>query len=101
VIVPLRADRGGTVLGLDALQVGLAAVRLGAGRNRTEDPIDPAVGMILRKKPGDTVHKGDVLAEIHARSEASASVCATDLRAAYQLGSGEADLMPLWIDVIR
>ena len=70
IVEPLLATAAGTVLSLDALEVGLAAVRLGAGRNRAEDKVDPAVGFALRKKPGDAVQVGDVLAEIHARTPA-------------------------------
>jgi pyrimidine-nucleoside phosphorylase len=65
----LRADRSGTLSALDAGLVGLAAVELGAGRARKEDKVDPAAGLLLRKRPGDTVRAGETLAELHAASD--------------------------------
>jgi len=65
----VRAERSGTLSGLDAGLVGLAAVELGAGRARQEDAVDPAAGLVLRKRPGDPVRAGETLAELHAASE--------------------------------
>lgn len=101
LVEPLLATAAGTVLALDALQVGLAAVRLGAGRNRSEDQVDPAVGFALLKKPGDSVQVGEVLAQIHARTPGQVEAARRELGAAYRIGAGEPDLLPLWIDVIR
>src|SRR5438105_7230259 len=63
----VRADRSGVLAMLDAEQVGLAAVELGAGRTRQEDRVDPAAGLLLRKRVGDEVRAGEVIAELHAR----------------------------------
>ena len=66
VVQPLLAWEGGVVASMDALQVGMAAVHLGAGRNRAEDHVDPSVGFVLAKKPGDYVEvMGMVVAAIH------------------------------------
>ena len=62
----LIAERTGHVALLDAALVGLASVRLGAGREKKRDPIDHATGIVLRAKPGDRVAKGEPYAEIHA-----------------------------------
>jgi pyrimidine-nucleoside phosphorylase len=64
----VRAASSGT-LALDAELVGLAAVELGAGRARKEDPVDPAAGLLLRKRPGERVRAGEVVAELHAAGE--------------------------------
>jgi pyrimidine-nucleoside phosphorylase/thymidine phosphorylase len=61
----LTARRSGYVTRCDAKLLGIASNTLGAGRNRVEDPIDPAVGIHLDKKVGDRVVKGDVLCRIH------------------------------------
>jgi pyrimidine-nucleoside phosphorylase len=66
----LRADRAGYVQGFDALQVGRATVALGAGRDRVEDGVDPAVGVIVLARPGDRVKAGDALLELHYRDSA-------------------------------
>jgi thymidine phosphorylase len=60
----VTADRSGFVSTLDAWGVGIAAWRLGAGRARKEDAVDPAAGIICRARPGDEVSSGDVLLEL-------------------------------------
>jgi pyrimidine-nucleoside phosphorylase len=67
----MRATRGGYINRVDAMLIGRASVTLGAGRDRVEDTIDPAVGMLVMAKPGDPVREGDALLEVHYRSEAA------------------------------
>jgi thymidine phosphorylase len=55
------ASETGTLTRLDALAVGIAAWRLGAGRARKEDPVQPGAGVVLHAKPGDRVQAGDPL----------------------------------------
>jgi pyrimidine-nucleoside phosphorylase len=66
----VTADRAGYVSRLDAELVGRASVALGAGRDRVDDPVDPAVGILVRAKPGDQVHAGDAVLELHYRDRA-------------------------------
>lgn len=61
----VNADRAGYVTGCNALIVGITATRLGAGRERSDDVIDPAVGITLHKKLGDRVETGDALATVN------------------------------------
>src|SRR4029077_5699691 len=63
----VAAERGGYVNRVDAELVGRASVALGAGRDRVEDPVDPAVGIMVRVKPGDEVRAGDAMLELHYR----------------------------------
>ncbi|GGQ41395.1 thymidine phosphorylase [Couchioplanes azureus] len=60
----LRATEDGVVASVDALGVGLAAWRLGAGRARKEDPVSAGAGVVLKVRPGDRVSAGDVLLEL-------------------------------------
>jgi pyrimidine-nucleoside phosphorylase len=53
------------VTGIDSLKVGNAAVWLGAGRERASDGVDARAGVVLCKKCGDNVQKGDVIAHVH------------------------------------
>ncbi|GAA1821195.1 thymidine phosphorylase [Luedemannella flava] len=62
----VRADRDGYVTAIDALAIGVAAWRLGAGRARKEDPVSAAAGVLLHRRPGDAVRAGDVLYELRA-----------------------------------
>jgi thymidine phosphorylase len=61
----MAAPRAGWLDRLDARGVGVAAWRLGAGRARKEDPVDPAAGVRCLVKPGDQVERGQPLAELH------------------------------------
>ena len=63
---PVVAPRGGYVRDVAADAIGIASVRLGAGREKKADAVDHATGIVLRAKVGDRVAKGDVLAEVHA-----------------------------------
>jgi thymidine phosphorylase len=58
------APRSGFVTRIDAQLIGRASVALGAGRDRVEDPIDPAVGILLRAKPGDYVEAGQPVLDL-------------------------------------
>jgi thymidine phosphorylase len=60
----VTADSGGFVTALDALAVGTAAWRLGAGRARKEDPVSAAAGVICLAKPGDAVTAGQPVLEL-------------------------------------
>ena len=62
----VTAPESGVLTELDALAVGVAAWRLGAGRARKEDPVSAAAGVVLRAKRGEQVRKGDPLLELHA-----------------------------------
>jgi pyrimidine-nucleoside phosphorylase len=81
----LRARRSGFCRGFDALRVGQAVVLLGAGRNRAEDVIDPAVGALVLVQPGDAVKAGDGLMELHYRDDSR-------LAAALKLLEGACDI---------
>jgi len=85
IVHPVTAPRGGWVAGIDARAVGEAAVLLGAGRRQKDEPVDPAVGVVLRAKAGDRVDAGVVLADVHARDEAAATAAASRVLAAYDL----------------
>jgi thymidine phosphorylase len=61
----VRAGSSGVLTGLDAMAVGLAAWRLGAGRARKEDPVQAAAGVEMLAKPGDTVTEGQDLLVLH------------------------------------
>ena len=86
VVREVTAAGDGVVRRLGAIAVGHAALHLGAGRRTKEDPIDYAVGLVCRKKRGDQVVLGEVLAEVHASDDSSAEDVATEVLAAYELG---------------
>lgn len=61
----LRADQDGVVTGLDAMGVGVAAWRLGAGRSRPGEAVQAAAGVEIVAHVGDEVRSGDVIARLH------------------------------------
>jgi pyrimidine-nucleoside phosphorylase len=101
VVLPIRAGTDGTLAAVDAEAIGSASVALGAGRIRKGDPIDPAVGLVVRSKIGDRVGRGEPIGEVHARSEEDATEAARRVLAALTLTEGDVQPPPLihgWID---
>jgi pyrimidine-nucleoside phosphorylase len=86
VTAQVEAPRAGYVTHLGAIAVGSAALHLGAGRRTKEDTIDHAVGVVCRRKRGDEVAAGELLAEVHAQDEASAGEAVRTVLAAYEFG---------------
>ena len=69
VVETVNAPADGVLGRLDALAVGIAAWRLGAGRARKEDPVSPTAGVVCRAAEGDTVRAGEPLLELHTDDE--------------------------------
>jgi len=67
----LRAEKSGHIRSIDALDIGLAGVYLGVGRNRTEDEVSPTAGFIFNKKRGDRVEKGELIATLYGKDDES------------------------------
>ena len=95
------APRDGVVTRLGALDVGIAALELGAGRRTKADVVDHAVGVLCFAKRGDTVLAGDDLAEVHARDEAAADRAAAAVLAAYELGDEAPPERGILLDVVQ
>jgi pyrimidine-nucleoside phosphorylase len=69
----VAAERSGFITRLDAEMIGTAACVLGAGRERAEDAVDHAVGVMMHIRVGDAVKAGDRLVELHYRDEGKAA----------------------------
>lgn len=67
--IELPAQSEGIVTEIIANEVGVASMMLGAGRQTKEDEIDLSVGLVLHKKVGDSVNKGEALLTIHSNQE--------------------------------
>jgi thymidine phosphorylase len=94
----VRAERGGRISTVDALAVGLAAWRLGAGRARKEDPVSAAAGVVLHRKPGDVVRPGDVLFELRADDGARIPAGLDALRGAVTITRKRPEPVPLVLE---
>jgi pyrimidine-nucleoside phosphorylase len=80
------ATAGGRVCAMPARGIGEIVARLGAGRARKGDDVDPAVGLRLEVEVGDEINVSQRLAVVHARSEHDAEQAVTAVQAAMQLG---------------
>ena len=95
VTLELRAVAAGVVAGIPPRKIGHAIIALGGGRSRTDDVIDPAVGVVIPVKPGTAVRRGDVLAVVHARTGADAERCRRTLEEAIVVGESAPPPLPL------
>jgi pyrimidine-nucleoside phosphorylase len=96
----VTADRAGFVAAIGAVDVGLAALRLGAGRRTKDDAIDHAVGVRCLAKRGDRIQAGQPVAEIHARDDESAEQAAAEVLAAYAFAETAPPERPIVLETI-
>jgi pyrimidine-nucleoside phosphorylase/thymidine phosphorylase len=93
--VELRAPRAGVVTRIACRAVGHAIMLLGGGRETVQSRIDPAVGVVLRRKVGDAVASGESLATIHANDRARLAEVEERLSSAFSIGDVPAPPRPL------
>ena len=67
-VMEIRTEKEGYISRIQCEEIGICSMMLGGGREKKEDLIDPAVGIVLTKKVGDYVKNGDVLALMHYNS---------------------------------
>ena len=97
----ITATRAGFLTSLDAGLVGRASVGLGAGRDRVEDPVDPAVGIMVVAKPGDEVRAGDPVLELHYRDRGRLDAAVALATRAITIGEGRPAGTPLIVGEVR
>ena len=91
----------GYVSGIEAESVGKAALVLGAGRETKESTIDLAVGIVIHKKIGDAVIKGESVATIYYNDLAKCEAAEAILKSAYTLSASKAKAQTLIYDIIE
>jgi len=87
--IPVRAPRSGWVWSLDAHEVGLLAIQLGAGRKTVQDRIDYTVGFEFLKKTGAKVEKDETLAYVYSNSSITGREIALELQQLYEIRKGK------------
>ena len=97
----VRAPSGGYVRGVDAYQLGLLAIELGAGRMRADQRVDPAAGFELDVTVGDAIEKGQRLATVHAAKKSVASAVAARAVTCFTIGARSAKRSPLVLERLR
>lgn len=91
----ILAKRSGFLTTLDAGTLGRAVTRLGAGRERKEDGIDPGVGLLLQHKEGDAVTRGQPLAVVHYAERVRFESVRASIEAAFVIGDARKRARPL------
>jgi pyrimidine-nucleoside phosphorylase len=97
---PLRADREGIVSGLDAERVGLAAVALGAGRDRVDADVDPGAGIEVLAPVGTAVTEGDPVLLLIGNDPVRIEAARAVLAGAVTIGASPSALLPGVLDRI-
>ncbi len=96
----IASPRAGYVTAIDAEDIGLASGLMGAGRDKKEDKIDPAVGMILEAKIGDKVEAGSVLCRLYYTKEEQVDEAADMVEDAFRISSQKPDPRELILEVV-
>jgi pyrimidine-nucleoside phosphorylase len=91
---------GGRVVEINCEKIGLASVLLGAGRERKEDAVDPAVGLIVHKKLGDAVQPGEPLVTLHYNAAPRADAAAALVIESYHIAASAPEKSPLVRQII-
>ncbi|WP_018755244.1 pyrimidine-nucleoside phosphorylase [Paenibacillus terrigena] len=96
-LIDVTATADGYVTAIQAEEIGLAAMTLGAGRETKDSQIDLAVGIVLRKKIGDAVKVGETLATLHVngKNAAQRETAIARVREAYQIAEQRGEMKPL------
>lgn len=95
----VTAARGGTMGDIDAMAVGLAAWRLGAGRSRPGEPVQPGAGVRIHRRPGEPVAAGEPLFTLHTDTPERVAAALAELDGAWSVGDAPPP-RPLIIDRI-
>ena len=99
--VDIISERDGYISRTNAERVGIASVILGAGREKKGDPIDPSAGIILKKKTGDSVSKGDVLATFYTDDKTRIDVAKREFLDALIFGNEKPSKQKLIYKIIK
>ncbi|MGZ4827546.1 MAG: hypothetical protein ACXVY9_09285, partial [Terriglobales bacterium] len=92
--IEIPSPAAGYVSSIMCEQVGTACVVLGGGREKKEDAVDPAVGIMVHKKLGDAVAQGEALCTVHYNSDARLDEARRLLLSAYTISSQPPAALP-------
>jgi pyrimidine-nucleoside phosphorylase len=96
-----RSKESGYIQSIKASNLGLASMKLGAGRERKEDILDMGAGIYLYKKVGNHVEKGEILASLFTNKEELIPLAIDYLESAYQISPEKPEIQPLIYKIIR
>jgi thymidine phosphorylase len=96
----VASPRGGYVSSIDAEDIGAASNMIGAGRDKKEDAIDPAVGIILEVKAGEKVDAGSVLCRLYYTKEDRVEEAAEMVEDAFRISAQKPEERELILEVV-
>jgi pyrimidine-nucleoside phosphorylase len=96
-----KSDVDGYICTLNALEIGLASVKLGAGRETKTSPIDYGAGIVLEKKIGDYVKKDDILAILYSNNDSNFAEAKEFMNKAYKIEETKPEIQPLILKIIQ
>ena len=96
LVEQVSAPRSGTISAIQAAELGLAVVALGGGRERKDQPVDHAVGLVVHAKVGDRVEQGQPLFTVHANEPGKLSAARERVLAAIAFSDGRVEPLPLF-----
>ncbi|MCG8514097.1 MAG: pyrimidine-nucleoside phosphorylase [Halanaerobiales bacterium] len=99
-IVAVRSEQSGYISSITASQIGLTAMAIGAGRSTKEDVIDPSVGVVLNKKVGQPVEKGEPLAFIHLNKQTGQEQALAGVANSFRISDEQPEQRGLIYDII-
>ncbi len=91
---PVAGD--GWLAGVDAAEIGMAVMALGGGRAKKGDTIDHSVGIVVHRRVGDALHKGEPLFTVHANEAAKLHEARERVLAAHRLSDSPVEALPLF-----
>lgn len=100
-LIPVSLEKAGYIGDMRANQIGNAAQMLGAGRATKEDRIDPAVGIVLRKRRGEYIEAGEAFADFYVNNEANLESAIETIRNAVDVVPEKPEHTPIVYDIVK
>jgi pyrimidine-nucleoside phosphorylase len=99
--VDIIAEKDCYISSMDAEEIGISSVILGAGREKKEDAIDFSAGIVLNKKTGDKVAKGDIITTLYTNNKDSLKTAKEKFLSAIEYSNEKPKEIPLIYEIVR
>jgi pyrimidine-nucleoside phosphorylase len=99
--VDIIAEKDCYIASMDAEEIGISSVILGAGREKKEDAIDFSAGIVLNKKTGDKVAKGDIITTLYTNTKDSLKTAKEKFLSAIEYSNEKPKEIPLIYEIVR
>ncbi len=99
-IIDVKSNKFGYIKEINALEIGEAAMKLGAGRATKEDTLDFSAGIVLEKKVGDVVNIGDTLAKVYSNKENIDSIL-NEVIESFKFQDTQLEILPIIYEIVE